>query len=358
MSFQQPLYLLALLAVPLAIGLYLLAERRRMRYAMRFTNLDVLASVAGGSTWRRYVAPVACLLALTALCLGVARPERSTLVPEERATVILVIDDSLSMQARDVRPTRLGAAKSALLTFLDNVPERLRVGLIVFSGEAQVASPPTTDHEIVRESVDEIGLFQGFGGTAIGDALKAAVELGQQAVPELAEEKGPGQTIAYYAQAAPKERNKLVSILFLSDGSQTRGVLEPFEGAELAVAAGIPVYTVALGTPEGVLRGDFGPGFGMPGSPGQPPPTVPGFGEREIPVPPEPETLGQIAEMTGGEFSEAQDAKTLEAVYEQLGSNLGRKPGEVEVTSWFLAGAAALLLVAGVLSAAWSPRLP
>lgn len=357
MSFQQPLYLLALLAIPLAIGLYLLTERRRMRYAVRFTNLDVLATVAAGSTWRRYVPPVACLLALTALCLGVARPERSTLLPEERATVILVIDDSLSMQATDVRPKRLEAAKSALRTFLDNAPDRLRVGLIVFSGEAQVAAPPTADHDIVRESVDEIGLFQGFGGTAIGDALKAAVELGQQAVPELAEEKGPGQTIAYYAQAAPKERNKLVSILFLSDGSQTRGQLEPLEGAELAVAAGIPVYTVALGTPEGVLRGDFGPGFGMPGSPGQPP-TDPGFGEREIPVPPDPETLGQIAEMTGGEFSEAQDAKTVERVYEQLGSNLGRKPGEVEVTSWFLAGAAALLLLAGVLSTAWSPRLP
>ena len=106
-----------------------------------------------------------------------------------------------------------------------------------------------------------------------------------------------------------------------------------------------------------MLRGDFGPGFGLPQSPGQPP-IDPGFGEREIPVPPDPETMGQIAEMTGGEFSEAQDAKTLEKVYEQLGSNLGRKPGEVEVTSWFLAGAAALLLLAGVLSTAWSPRLP
>jgi Ca-activated chloride channel homolog len=358
MSFASPWLLLALLAVPLAVGLYLLAERRRMRYAVRFTNMDVLAAVAGGSAWRRYVPPVVVLLALAALCVGIARPERSTMVPEERATVILVIDDSLSMQARDVEPTRLEAAKGALRTFLDQVPDRLRVGLIVFSGEAQVAAPPTTDHELVRDSVGEIGLFQGFGGTAIGDALAAAVELGEQAVPELAEEEGPGQTIAYYAQGEPpKERNKLVSILFLSDGSQTRGRLQPLEGAELAADAGIPVYTIALGTPEGVLRGDFGPGFGPPGTPGQTTPT-PGFGEREIPVPPDPETLGEIARMTGGEFSEAKDAKTLESVYEQLGSDLGRKPGEVEITSWFMAGAAGLLLLAGVLSAAWSPRLP
>ena len=356
MSFQNPLFLLALLAIPLAIGLYVLAERRRMRYAVRFTNMDVLASVTGGSAWRRYVPPVLALLALTALCLGVARPERSTLVPEERATVILVIDDSLSMQARDVRPTRLEAAKAALRTFLDRAPDRLRIGLIVFSGEAQVAAPPTTDHGIVRESVGEIGLFTGFGGTAIGDALKAAVELAEQAVPELAEEEGPGQTIAYYAQAA-EEKNKLVSILFLSDGSQTRGTLQPLEGAQLAADAGVPVYTIALGTPEGVLRGDFGPGFGSPGTPGTPG-TPPGFGEREIPVPPDPVTLSEIAELTGGEFSEAKDAETLQSAYDQLGSSLGRKPGKLEVTSWFVAAGAAFLLLAGLLSAAWSPRLP
>jgi Ca-activated chloride channel homolog len=356
MSFQNPVFLLALLTVPLAIGLYVLAERRRMRYAVRFSNMDVLASVAGGSAWRRYVPPVLALLALAALCLGVARPERNTLVPEERATVILVIDDSLSMQARDVRPTRLEAAKAALRTFLDRAPDRLRIGLIVFSGEAQVAAPPTTDHGIVRESVGEIGLFTGFGGTAIGDALKAAVELAEQAVPELAEEEGPGQTIAYYAQAA-EEKNKLVSILFLSDGSQTRGTLQPLEGAQLAADAGVPVYTIALGTPEGVLRGDFGPGFGSPGTPGTPG-TPPGFGEREIPVPPDPITLSEIAELTGGEFSEAKDAETLQSAYEQLGSSLGRKPGKLEVTSWFVAAGAAFLLLAGLLSAAWSPRLP
>jgi Ca-activated chloride channel homolog len=357
MSFQSPWLLLALLAVPLAVALYWLAERRRMRYAVRFTNMDVLAAVAGGSVWRRYVPPAIFLLALAAVCVGIARPERSTMVPEERATVILVIDDSLSMQARDVKPTRLEAAKGALRTFLDQVPDRLKVGLIVFSGEAQVAAPPTADHEIVRDSIGEIGAFAGFGGTAIGDALAAAVELGEQAVPELApDDDGPGQTIAYYAQGEPpKERNKLVSILFLSDGAQTRGRLQPLDGAQLAADAGIPVYTIALGTPEGVLRGDFGPGF-VPGAPGQTPP--PDFGEQEIPVPPDPETLGEIARMTGGEFSEAKDAKTLEAVYEQLGSDLGRKPGEIEITSWFMAGGAALLLLAGLLSAAWSPRLP
>jgi Ca-activated chloride channel family protein len=363
MSFESPFLLLALLAVPLAILLWWAAERRRMRYALRFTNLEVLAGVAGGRAWRRYVPPVLLLIALAALCVGLARPHHSTMVPEERATVILVLDDSLSMQATDVRPKRLEAAKAALRTFLDRVPDRLRVGFIVFSGEAQVAAPPTADHDLVRRSIDEVGLFQGFGGTAIGDALQAAVELAQQSVPELAEDdEDEGQTIAYYAQGAPQEGDKLASILFLSDGAQTRGTLAPIEGADLARDAGIPVYTIALGTPQGVLRGDFGPGFApIPGGPpggGQPTPT-PGFGgEQEIPVPPDPDTMRAIAETTGGEFTEARTADSLEKVYEQLGSSLGRKPGEVEVTYAFVAAAAGLLLLAGLLSAAWSPRLP
>ena len=246
--------------------------------------------------------------------------------------MILGSSTTRSMQARDVEPTRLEAAKSALLrTFLGRAPDRLKVGLIVFC-EAQAALP-TTDHEIVRDSIGEIGVFTGYGGTAIGDALKAAVELAEQAVPELApDDDGPGQTIAYYAQGeALKERNKFVSILFLSDGL-TRGRLQPLEGAQLASDAGIPVYTIALGTPEGVLRGDFGGAGHRPERARRTAP--PGFGEREIPVPPDPETLGEIARMTGGEFSEAKDSKTLEQVYEQLGSDLGRKPGQVEITSW------------------------
>ena len=130
MSFDRPLFLLALLAVPAAVGLYLLAERRRMRYAIRFTNLDVLAAVAGGRNWRRYVPLGIFLLALTALCLGVARPNHETMVSQDRATVILVVDVSRSMEADDVKPSRLRAAEAAIRKFLDRVPKRLRVGLI------------------------------------------------------------------------------------------------------------------------------------------------------------------------------------------------------------------------------------
>ena len=343
MTFERPLLLLTLLVVPLALALYVLAERRRMRYAIRFTNLDVLAGVAGDRYRRRFVPLALFLLALAALCVGMARPRHTTLVPRDRATVILVIDVSRSMQAKDVKPSRIGAATAAVRTFLDRVPDRLQVGLIAFAGDPAVAAPPTTNHALVRKSLDTIEWFPSFGGTAIGDALAAAVKLGQQAV------SGESGNLASSTTAAPQTRG-LVSILFLSDGAQTRGELEPLAGADLAKAAGIPVYTVALGTPNGVL--DFGGGGGA-GIPGPGP-----FDGRRVPVPPDPETLRAIADRTGGEFFAAQSAKSLQAAYRKLGSRLGRKPGQSEITYGFLAGAAVLLLAAGLLSALWSPRLP
>ena len=335
MSFQQPLFLLALLVVPLVIVLYLVMQRRRAKYAVKFTNMDVLASVVSKRrSWRRYVAPVIFLLALSALCVGLARPHIRSLVPRNDATVILVVDVSGSMHATDVKPTRLGAAQKAVRIFLDHAPKNLRVGLIAFSGDANIAAPPTTDHNLVREADATIGDFTGNGGTAIGDALALAVQVAQAAV-------GPtggssGQTIAYH----PKGSQSPVSIVFLSDGHQTRGALQPLEGAAQAKAARIPVFTVALGTPNGTLT------FGNNG-----------FGGT-IPVPPDPATLRAIANVTGGKFTDARNAKTLNDAYTNLGSRLGRKPGKTEITNEWVLLAAALLLGAGLLSAFWSPRLP
>ncbi len=337
MSFDRPWLLLTLLVVPAAIGMYVLAQRRRMRYALTFTNLEVLASVAGGGrSWRRFVPPVLFLLALASLCIAVARPHHKTRVASERATVILVVDVSGSMQANDVKPTRLAAAQAAVRTFLEKVPKRVRVGLIAFAGEPQVATPPTSDRELVRASLDNLAFFGGFGGTAIGDALAAAVDLGRQAVNSSA-----------LAAATTQKTHDLVSILFLSDGHQTRGLLEPLEGAQRAKDAGIRVYTVALGTPNGTLTRDFGGPFG-----GQ-------FGgPRTIPVPPDPATLRAIAQTTGGQFFNARSAEAVQSAYSKLGSRLGRVAARTEITYVFLAAAAGLLLAAGVLSAFWSPRLP
>src|SRR3954447_10336922 len=170
MSFGHPILLLTLFVLPLAVLAYVLLERRRARYAVTFTNLDVLASVAGGRSPRRYVPPALFLLALGLLCVALARPHRSTLVASDKATVILVVDVSGSMHATDVKPTRLGAAQAAVRLFLERVPKRVKVGLIAFSSEPQIAAPPTTDRDLVRAAVDSLGGF-GFNGTAIGDAL-------------------------------------------------------------------------------------------------------------------------------------------------------------------------------------------
>jgi Ca-activated chloride channel family protein len=333
-TFASPLLLVALLAIPLAVGVYWLAERRRMRYAVRFTNLDVLASVAGGPQWRRYVAPALLLLALASLCVGLARPNVKRMIPSERATVILVIDASGSMQAHDVKPTRLEAAQEAVRTFVRKAPTRLRIGLVVFAGEPQVAAPATTDRTLVLQAVDQIGFFPGFGGTAIGDALAAAVQLGLQSIGN---SRG-NRNLA--AATPPKVPRGLVSILFLSDGKQTRGALEPLQGADRAKAVGFPVFTVALGTPHGTLTRGFG------------------IFSRRIPVPPDPATLKAIANRTGGAFFTADSAGAAKSVYSKLGSSLGRTPGKTEITFGFLLGGIGLLLAAGVASAIFAPRFP
>ncbi len=276
----------------------------------------------------------------------------TTSVSSDEAAVILVLDVSGSMQAQDVKPTRLVAAQRAIHTFLDKVPPRLKVGLVLFAAEAQVATPPTDDHELVGQAVDDASFYDGFGGTAIGDALATAVQLGLQIT-------GSGQTTAtpqprslasLRRAAAGGVASTLVSILFLSDGRQTRGILDPLDGAAEAKQAGFPVYTVSLGTTgDTTLRG--GGFFGGGGGGG-------GFSGYRRGLTPDPATLKAIATRTGGQFFRATSAGTLQAAYAKLGSSLGRKPGKVEVTDAFVAGAAALLVLAGVLSAAWSPRLP
>jgi Ca-activated chloride channel homolog len=355
MTFKSPWLLLGLVVLAIAIGLWVLAERRRARYTVRYTNLDVLATVVSGRSWPRYVPSALVALGLAVLLVGIARPEVERSLLRERATVILVVDTSRSMQARDVKPTRLGAEQEALRTFLDEVPRDLRVGLVVFAGEAQVATPPTKDHELVGTAIQDIDQFLVYGGTAIGDALQTAVLLGRQITDLAPTDQGSvtmpasSHTTRTLTQAAPKcaGEESPVSILFMSDGAQTRGLLQPLEGANLARDACFPVFTIAVGTPGGVIeRGPFG---GIPGAQQT---------GQTIPVPPDPETLRAIAKTTGGEFSEARSADALKRAYSSLGSRLGRESGKSEITWLFVAIAAALLLIATAVATFVSPRLP
>lgn len=333
MSFEAPALLLSLLVVPVAAVGYWLLQRRPPRYAVRYTNLEVLAGVASRRhAWRRHVPAALVLASLAALCVAFARPTVTVKAPNERASVVLVVDTSGSMRATDVKPTRLAAAKRAMRSFLERAPDSLRVGVVSFSDEAQVVVSPTVDRAQLTQGIDVLG--PGFG-TAIGDGLARAVELARTATGQ----SGDG------AAASPPvvkddQGRSLASILLLSDGAQTRGLLSPGQGAERAQAAGIPVFTVALGTDGGTI---------LAGPPGQ---------EQVIPVPPDRETLAAIAEYTGAESFDAQSADALEKVYAGLGSRVGRDDRPREVTAVFAAAGALLLAGAAGFALLGAPRLP
>jgi Ca-activated chloride channel homolog len=325
MNFQSPLFLLALLAVPAALVWALVVDRRRARYPVAFTNLEVLASVVEERrSWRRYVPLVLFLLALALAASALARPRTHLSVPEDNATVVLVVDVSGSMRANDVEPTRLDAAISAMRAFLDQLPKRFKVGLVAFSSEPEVLAEPTRDRQIVRES---LSYLQPEAGTAIGDGLDIAVKLATASLAEDGTTKKPNGDVP-------------AAIVMLSDGAQNRGRLQPLQSAQKAKSAGIKVYTVALGTPEGVVSFGFG------------------LFVNSIPVPPDPQTMRAIARATGGKTFTAQSSTKLSNVYRALGSSIGRRTELREITSWFAAGAALLLLGALGAGRALEGRLP
>jgi Ca-activated chloride channel family protein len=304
---------------------FVLVRRRRLRYAVQFTNLEVLRSVTPRLSSRRELAVGGLVLAvLGLLCVALARPHVNRVAPVENATVVLVVDTSRSMLAGDIAPSRLEAAKAAASAFLDRVPDRLRVGLVTFAGDANVAAVPSHDRELLHRSVDAINPFQSGGGTAIGDALARSVELARRSFLE----RGGAETSTGTVEG--------VTILFLSDGRQFRGILPPAAGAALAKRAGIPVYTVALGTDNpSEQAGVFG------------------FSQT-----PDRETLRAIAKTTGGEYFAARSAGALSSAYDDLGSRLGRAKQRTEVTFLVVAGAALALTGAVVLSRLWAPALP
>jgi Ca-activated chloride channel family protein len=331
-SFEAPELLVGLVLVPLAAVGYWLLQRRPPKFAVRYTNLEVLAGVASRRrAWKRHVPAALLLASLAALAIAFARPTITVQAPNERASVVFVVDTSGSMRATDVKPTRLNAAKRAMLAFLDNAPDTLRVGVVSFSDEPQVVVSPTVDRKLLEQGIDVLG--PGFG-TAIGDALARAVVLARSATGVT--EAGDGNARAL----KDAQGRSLASILLLSDGAQTRGLLSPGQGAERAQVAGIPVFTIALGTDGGTI---------LAGPPGQ---------EQVIPVPPDRETLAAIAEYTGAESFDAQSADALEKVYSGLGSRVGREEQPEEVTAAFVAAGALLLAGGAGLALLGAPRLP
>ncbi|HTI32996.1 MAG TPA: VWA domain-containing protein [Miltoncostaea sp.] len=312
MSFGQPLLLLLLLAVPLVLALVVWWRRRRPAAGIPYPDLDVIAASDPGPRLRRFLPLALAALALTGFVFALARPAVDRQVPRERATIMLAIDVSGSMAATDVDPYRLRAAQDAALTFVEKVPRQYQVGLVSFSGQANLLVSPTTDREAMRRAIETLAPD---GATAVGEAIEASLEAIRAVQP------------------AKVDSGRLESarIVVLSDGATTVGV-QPSVAAQDAKEAGVPIYTVALGTQDGVL------------SNGQP-------------VPPDPAGLKEISDITGGKAYESDDAASVSAVYERLGSLVGTESVRSEVTAWPAGIAVILLILAGAAAWRFSPRL-
>jgi Ca-activated chloride channel family protein len=320
MTFDWPLALLALFLVPVLVMLYIVRERRRNAFAAGFANPVLLPSVIDRTPGaRRHVPLVLLLIGFTAIVMGVARPHATVSVKREEATVVLAVDVSRSMKAKDVAPTRLDAARNAAKAFLAKVPEKFRVGVVSFATRAVVGVPPTEDRELVKQALDALAPGEG---TAIGDAVVLSTQLGR---------RGRTRDGSFPPRA----------VLLISDGARDGGRTDPQLAAGRAKQLKVPIYTVLVGTPNGVVEETLTGGF-----------------RQIIRVPPSPETLEQIAEVSGGEFFVAPEAKRLTKVYEDLGSRLGKRKESREVGDYFAGGAAAFLLAGGALSALWFRRVP
>jgi len=323
MTFATPLALLALVAIPLAIAGYVLLERGRTRTAERFAAAAMLPNVVERAPgWRRHIPFAVFLLALTAMLVGIARPHAALSVKRQQATVVVAIDTSRSMAARDVAPTRLDAARATIRRFLEQLPKQYRVGIVSFASTAQVVAPATANRELVDQALDEL---RPGAGTALGDAIASAVQVAKS-VP---------------AEANAHGRTPAASILLISDGAPDGGRISPAEALRRAAAAHIPISTVALGTPDGIV-------------------VVPhsgGFVER-IRVPPNPAALRTIAKRSGGRFFTDSKTVDLSSVYRELGSRVGKVNKNEEITVAFAGGAAVLMLIGAALSTGLLRRLP
>lgn len=316
-SFLSPWRLLLLLAVAALAVVYVVFQRRRSAYAVRFTNLELLESVAPKRPgWRRHLTAAVQLLALATLVVAFAQPTHEVKVPRERATVVLAIDTSLSMEATDVKPDRISAAKAAATSFLDDVPAEVNVGLVSFSGTSQLEVAPTTDRKAVADAIANLQLGEG---TAIGSAIDTSLDALGTVPP------------------APDGSTVPAAVVVMSDGTTTMGVANT-DAAARAKEEGVPVSTIAFGTPQGVV-------------------TIPGTGET-VQVPVDAEALAAIANATGGRSYEAATQGQLTDVYASIGSSIGYDTVDRDITEWFVAGALLGFVVAAGFALAWSNRIP
>jgi Ca-activated chloride channel homolog len=347
MEFIFPSALWLLLAVPVVIGAYVLAQRRRQRYTVRFSSLTLLREAVGrGPGIRRHIPPALFMLGLAALLVAFSRPFTIAALPTNGATVILTIDASGSMRANDLKPSRFEAAKSAARAFVEKQASTTRIGVVSFSNNASLVQAPTTDKAAVLTAIDRLTTQRS---TAIGSGILVSLDaiaevLGQDlpsAAPTPLAQSGravPGSSLRPSPTPVAPGQFAPAVIVLLSDGQNTAGPL-PLDAAQVAVSRGVRIYTVGVGTPQGTSIGGGGGG---------------GFFRAEL----DELTLRKVAKMTGARYFYAATETDLHDIYQSLDSMLVIKTEPVELTFLATAAGAGLLLLGGALSLLWFNRLP
>lgn len=338
MTFLWLEMLWAMLVVPALVTAYILVQRRRRRYALRYASLSLVKEALGrGPGIRRHIPPLLFLMGMAAMIFALARPAATIMLPSQQATVILTLDVSGSMRAEDLKPNRIEAAKSAARAFVAKQPRNVRIGVVSFSNNASIVQAPTIDREAVLAAINRLAMQRS---TAIGSGILTSLdaifeEPGARATPT---SRDPLMLTEPTAMPTPMPRGAYAPavVILLSDGQSNTGP-SPLQVVKQAANRGVRVYTVGMGSPEG---------------------TVLSFEGRSVRVRLDEETLKRIAEETDASYFRADSETDLRQIYENLSTQLVFKAEQTELTAGFTGLATVFLLVAGTLSLLWFNRLP
>lgn len=347
MTFLWPEALWFLLLLPLLVGAYFWLLARRKKFALRFASLGLVKeAMAGTARWRRHVPPLLFLLALATMIVAASRPQATVTLPTQQETIILAMDVSGSMRAKDIEPNRLEASQAAARAFVEQLPPKTRVGVVAFAGTASLVQPPTLSREDVLAAIDRFHLQRG---TATGSAILVSLDtlfpeqrIDVSGVIYGEDHKSRGRSLDDARKAetqdfkpVPPGSYSSAAIILLTDGQRTTGP-DPLKAARMAADRGVRVYTVGVGTPEGEVIQFEGWSF-----------------RARL----DEETLKQVASMTLGEYFRAGSALDLKKVYETLSSRLVFEKKPTEISALFAAAAAVLSLLAAGLSMLWFNRI-
>lgn len=357
-EFLWPWMLYGLVILPALVLAYIIIQRRRKIYAIRYSSVTLIRDAAGKRPgWRRHIPPFVFLLSIAVMLLALARPFSVITLPAQEGVVILAIDVSGSMRAQDIQPSRIEAAKAAAISFIGKQDPSTRIGIVAFSGNAALVQPPTTDHDSAAQAVDRLTLGPR---TGIGNAIIASVE----AIYEVLDKAFDAPVATPNARssaprAAPSPTPRPVApgyhvpaiVVLLTDGQSNAGVL-PVDAAQIAADRGVRVFTIGVGTTSGatIQGGGFG-GFGGPGGPGSG-----GGGGFRTSL--DENTLREVARITDAKYFYAKDETDLTAIYTSLNTQLILRTRRMEITFAFTAGAIILLLAGATMSFMWFNRLP